>query len=152
VDSGTSNWPLKIGQKLKRRQLHALVGGAFQWGITSCMQRSAMLVFNNPKKAREFGYDRWEGWQPNGEFHYTGQGPIGDQDIATRSNNSLLRSKARGIPVHLFRSEGTEVTYLGLFELGENPYRWERAPDQLGNNRKVVVFHLVQVEIDHARD
>ena len=99
MDSGTSNWPIKIGQKLKRRQLHALVGGAFQWGITSCMQRSAMLVFNNPKKAREFGYDRWEGWQPNGEFHYTGQGPIGDQDIATRSNNSLLRSKARGIPV-----------------------------------------------------
>ena len=52
--------------------------------------------------------------------------------------------------MHLFRSEGTEVTYLGLFELAENPFRWERSLDEKGNNRKVVVFHLVQVEIDHA--
>jgi len=150
MDTPAPNWPIEIGQKLKRRQLHALVGGANQWGITSCLQSSAMLVFNNPKKAKKFGYDLHEGWQPNGEFHYTGQGPVGDQEISTRSNNRLLRSKARNIPVHLFRSEDTEVTYLGLFELAENPFRWERSLDEKGNNRKVVVFHLVQVEIDHA--
>jgi hypothetical protein len=112
------------------------------------MNGSSLLVFSNPKKARKFGYDIWEGPRSDGMYHYTGQGPIGDQDISARSNKALLRSKARQLPVHLFTSEGTEVTYVGLFELAEDPYRWERAPDLLGNNRRVVVFHLVRVDID----
>ena len=143
-------WPIEVGQKLLRRQLHSLVGGAHQWGITSCMNGAAMLVFSNPAKARKFGYDRWEGPVPNGGYHYTGQGPIGDQDVSTRANKSLLRSQFYSIPVYLFRSEGTEVTYLGRFKLSETPYRWETAPDLLGNDRKVVVFQFVQVETDHA--
>lgn len=143
-----NSWPIKVGQKLKRRQLHSLVGGAHQWGITSCMNGSAILVFSNPAKSRKFGYDRWEGPRSDGTYHYTGQGPVGDQDISTRSNRALIRSKARQLPVHLFTSEGTEVTYVGLFELAEDPYRWERAPDQLGNDRRVVVFHLVRLDVD----
>lgn len=145
-----NTWPIKVGQKLKRRQLHSIVGGSHQWGITSCMNGSALLVFSNPTKARKFGYDRWEGPRSNGTYHYTGQGPIGDQDVSTRSNKALIRSKARHLPVHLFTSEGTEVTYVGLFELAEDPYRWERAPDLLGNDRRVVVFQMVRVEIDHS--
>jgi len=143
-----NSWPIKVGQKLKRRQLHSLVGGAHQWGITSCMNGSALLVFSNPAKSKKFGYDRWEGPRSDGTYHYTGQGPVGDQDISTRSNRALIRSKARQLPVHLFTSEGTEVTYVGLFELAEDPYRWERAPDLLGNDRRVVVFHLVRLDVD----
>ena len=107
-----------------------------------------MLVFINPAKARKFGYDRWEGPRPNGGYHYTGQGPIGDQDISVGANKSLLLSRSSGIPVHLFRSESTEVTYLGQFKLSETPYRWERALDLLGNDRRVVVFQFVKVQIN----
>jgi len=114
------------------------------------MNRAAVLVFSNPSKARKFGYDRWEGPQQSGAYHYTGQGPIGDQDVSTRANKSLLRSKALHLPVHLFKSEGTDVTYLGLYELTEDLYRWEKAPDERGQIRKVDVFHLVKVEIDHS--
>ena len=150
MEHNSEKWPIEVGEKILRRKLHALVGGGHQWGITSCMNGSALLVFVNPVKAKKFGYDRWEGPVPNGGYHYTGQGPIGDQDVSTRANKSLLRSQFSGIPVHLFRSEGTEVTYLGQYKLAENPYRWERAPDELGNNRRVVVFQFVQVEIDQA--
>jgi 5-methylcytosine-specific restriction protein A len=147
--SGTT-WPIKIGQRLKRRHLHALVGGAQQWGITSCLKGAAMLVFSNPKRSRQYGYDRWEGPRSDGSYHYTGQGTVGHQDVTTRANRQLLRSKALGKPIHLFESEGTEVTYIGQHELAEDPYRWEEAPDEKGENRRVVVFHLVRVEIDHA--
>ena len=140
------HWPISVGQKLKRRALHTLVGGSHQWGITSCMGGKAILIFTNPNKARKFGYDRWEGPQADGVFLYTGQGPVGDQDVSTRSNKSLLLSKARNLPCHLFRSVGNEVTYLGEYELAEDPFRWERAPDQDGNDRKVIVFHLIQVD------
>lgn len=150
MEDKIQKWPIVVGQKLLRKSLHALVGGGHQWGITSCMGGSALLVFTNPAKAKKFGYDRWEGSVPNGGFHYTGQGPIGDQDVSTRANKSLLRSQFSGIPVHLFRSAGTEVTYLGQYKLAENPYRWEKAPDELGNNRRVIVFQFVQVQIDHA--
>ncbi len=141
-------WPIHVGQKLRRQVLHSLVGGAHQWGITSCMNRKAILVFSNPPKSKKFGYDRWEGRRSNGAYHYTGQGPNGDQDVSSRANKSLLRSKALGLPVHLFESEGAEVTYVGLYQLAEDPYRWEVAPDSNGMTRKVVVFHLVQVQID----
>ena len=143
-------WPIKVGETLKRRRLHTLVGGAHQWGITSCLDGRAMLLFRNPKKSKKFGYDKWEGKQGNGQFHYTGQGVKGNQDVSTRANKSLLMSKDLGKPVHVFESLGTDVTYLGHYELLDNPYRWEIAPDETGRERRVVVFHLQRVEIDHA--
>lgn len=144
------DWPVVVGQTLKRQQLHALVGGARQWGITSCLKGVAILVFSNPRRSRQYGYDRWEGPRADGAYHYTGQGTIGHQDVSSGANRQLLRSKALGKSVHLFESEGTDVTYVGPYELAENPFRWEVAPDQKGNLRQVVVFHLLRVEIDHV--
>ena len=143
-------WPIRVGETLKRRRLHALVGGAHQWGITSCLNGRAMLLFRNPKKSKKFGYDKGEGQQDNGQFHYTGQGVKGNQDVSSRANKSLLMSKDLEKPVHIFESLGTDVTYLGRYELLDNSYRWEVAPDETGHERRVVVFHLLRVEIDHA--
>jgi len=145
-----SDWPVKVGQTLKRQRLHALVGGAHQWGITSCLGGKAMLVFCNPKKSKKFGYDKWEGRQSNGEFHYTGQGVRGNQEISSGANRSLLRSRELGKPIHLFVSAGTDVTYVGQHELAADAFRWETAPDETGRDRRVVVFQMVRVEIDHA--
>ena len=143
-------WPIKVGETLKRRRLHTLVGGAHQWGITSCLDGRAMLLFRNPKKSKKFGYDKWEGQQVNGQFHYTGQGVRGNQDVTSRANKSLLMSKDLGKPVHVFESLGTDVTYLGHFELLDDAFRWEVAPDETGRERRVVVFQLMRVEIDHS--
>lgn len=145
-----NEWPIEVGETLKRRRLHALVGGAHQWGITSCLNGRAMLLFRNPKKSKKFGYDKWEGQKDNGQFHYTGQGVKGNQDVSSRANKSLLMSKDLGKPVHIFESSGTDVTYLGLYELLDDAFRWEIAPDETGRDRRVVVFHLMRLEIDHA--
>ena len=150
MSSNNEPWPVVVGEKIRRQKLHALVGGAQQWGITSCKKGTAVLVFSNPLKSRKFGYDRWEGPRSDGAYHYTGQGPAGDQDVSARANKVLLRSKSLEIPVHLFEAEGPEVTYLGQFELAEDPYRYEKAPDINGLLRKVVVFQLIRVEIDHS--
>ena len=140
----TSTWPIKVGGKLKRVELHAKVGGARQWGITSCLNGSAVLVFANPKKSAKFGYDKWEKEMGNGDYHYTGQGPVGDQVVDSRANKSLLKTQTSSAPIHLFEADGTTVTYKGQYKLDSNPYRYERSLDFNGNDRRVIVFHLVQ--------
>jgi len=136
-------WPVTVGATLKRVQLHQMVGGAHQWGITSCLGGTAMLVFSDPQKARKFGYDKWEGSQSDGSFHYTGQGKFGPQTLESGANLRLLNSTTEGKLVHVFLAKSPEVTYLGPFSLGAPPFRWESAPDADGRERPVVVFHLV---------
>lgn len=143
MEESLSSWPFSVGQRTTRREVHARVGGAHQWGITSCLQGKAVLVFSNPAKGRKFGYDRWQGWRPDGRFHYTGQGITGNQDIASRSNKVLLRTIETGLPIYLFEVDGKEVVYQGEFALDQVPYRIEDAPDARSLQRKVVVFHLV---------
>ena len=135
-------WPLVIGECSSLQSLQEVVGGSRQWGITSCMSGLHFLVFHNPHSARKNGYDRWEGFQPDGSFHYTGQGRVGDQSIDQGANKSLLSTLGTSTPIYLLRSEGTSVTYLGKFCLSDNPCRIERALDSQGNERSVVVFHL----------
>ena len=139
-----SQWPVKVGQTLKRVALHEKVGGARQWGITSCLDGRAVLVFANPGKAAKFGYDKWEREQSNGEYHYTGQGPVGNQEVDCRANKSLLKTQMSNAPIHLFEADGTSVTYKGHYKLNSNPYRYERSLDLNGNDRRVIVFHLVR--------
>ncbi len=140
-----SEWPVKVGQTLRRVVLHEKVGGARQWGITSCLDGRAVLVFANPGKAAKYGYDKWEREQSNGEYHYTGQGPVGDQKVDSRANKSLLKTQLSNSPIHLFEANGTSVTYKGQYKLNGNPYRYERSLDLNGNDRRVIVFHLVRV-------
>jgi hypothetical protein len=140
----THAWPVKVGEKLKRVELHAKVGGARQWGITSCLNGDAVLVFANPGKSAKFGYDKWERELANGDYHYTGQGPVGDQVVDSRANKSLLKTQASNAPIHLFEVDGTTVTYKGPYKLDSNPYRYERSLDLNGNDRRVIVFHLIQ--------
>jgi 5-methylcytosine-specific restriction protein A len=137
------SWPVDVGATLKRVHLHQMVGGAHQWGITSCLNGSAILVFSDAKKAQKFGYDKWEGFQRDGSFHYTGQGKFGPQTIESGSNRRLLRSSEDRKPIHVFLAHSPLVTYVGQFSLGIQPFRWEKAPDADGHERSVVVFHLL---------
>ncbi len=143
TDSRYLSWPISVGTTLKRVQVHAMVGGAHQWGVTSCLGGAAMLIFADPVKSREFGYDKWEGMQLDGSFHYTGQGKFGPQTVDSGPNRRLLKSNEEGRLIHVFRAQSPYVTYIGIFHLGEPPYRWESAPDTNGIERPVVVFHLI---------
>jgi hypothetical protein len=139
-------WPILRGQTLKRTELHSLVGGAQQWGITSYQNGLGVLIFANPLSSRRYGYDKWEGQKPSGVFDYTGQGRFGDQNIEKGANRTLLATQRTKKPIRLFVVNKTDVTYLGKYKLADDPFRYEFAPDESGLSRRVVVFSLVPVE------
>jgi hypothetical protein len=139
-------WPISVGSSLSKASIHSSVGGSGQHGMTSCLNGSAFLVFHNKTAGKKYGYDRWEGWQTDGSFRYTGQGVKGDQKF-TRCNKSLLQMSALGKPIHLFQTDkkGNPYEYTGLVTLGDPTYELKLAPDKNGNERQVIVFHLIPI-------
>ena len=75
------------------------------------------------------------------DFHYTGQGQEGDQEI-TAGNKAIIDSKQAGMPIHLFKkhNEGGLWEYLG--EVSYQDHYWDEQTDSKGNRRKVVMFKL----------
>lgn len=147
-----SLFPVTLGNSLRKKEIHELVGGSGQHALTSCLGGLGFLVFHDPVKGKEFGYDRWEGAQLDGTFHYTGQGVNGDQ-MLRGPNKSLLQTVANGTPIHFFtrpepgikRKPGNPYTYCGTVALAEYPYSVKTAPDKSGALRNVLVFHFVPV-------
>lgn len=139
-------FPISVGQTIAKKAIHQLLGGSDQHGMTSCLNGSQFLVFHNETVGKEFGYDRWEGWQADGSFHYTGQGVHGDQKF-TRSNKSLLKMANEGRPIHLFRTakKSSPYVYVGLVSLGDPQFVLRTAPDKSGADRQVIVFHLLPI-------
>lgn len=84
---------------------------------------------------------RWVAQRRN--IHVDGDGQEGDQSPDKGGNRALLAAPALGRPIRLFRSEGTDTTYLGESVLAEPPYYQAEAPDRLGVPRSVLVFRLL---------
>jgi len=148
-----NEFPIPIGSSLPKASIHAVVGGSSQHGMTSCLNGSAFLVFHNKTAGKKYGYDRWEGWQTDGSFRYTGQGVKGDQKF-TRCNKSLVQMSALGKPIHLFQTEkkGNPYKYTGLVTLGDPTFDLKLAPDENGDERQVIVFHLIPIGHTTAPD
>jgi hypothetical protein len=100
-----------------------------------------MLIFTDRLKSSRNGYDRWEGFTPDGGLHYTGAGRRGNQTFSD-ANRLLASTGETNKPVYVCESSGTMVTFIGVFRLAKVPYRFELAPDRDGKLRKVIVFHL----------
>jgi hypothetical protein len=120
--------------------------------MTSCLSKTAFLIFYDPKAGRKFGYDLWEGEQADGTFSYTGQGVKGDQRMRG-PNIGLVRAAQQNAPIHFFRRpelgekrlKGNPYTYVGRVMLGDPMFQEQIAPGEDGRNRKVFVFNLVPV-------
>ncbi len=136
-----SDWEIEIGETLPRRELHARHGGAWYGGMEPAVASNSVFLFTNPSQGPAFGY-KYDGWQPDGTFHYTGDGQVGTQNPAQGGNAALLAAASKGRTVRLFRSGETLTTYLGAFELLDPPYFTAPAPDREGNLRDVLVFRL----------
>lgn len=147
-----SNFPFFSGEQVTKLAIHQAVGGSNQHAMTSCLSRTAFLIFYDPKAGMKFGYDLWEGEQADGTFSYTGQGVKGDQRMRG-PNSGLVRAAQENAPIHFFRrpelgvkrSRSNPYTYVGRVMLGNPMFKEEVAPDEDGRNRKVFVFSLVPV-------
>ncbi|MBM4419957.1 MAG: restriction endonuclease, partial [Chloroflexi bacterium] len=122
-------WDISPGTTLLRSELHDRWGGARFGGIEPAPRAESVFLFYKPDVRSAFGYD-YDGAQPDGTFHYTGDGQVGDQLPTVGGNKSLLDAPRRGRTIRLFRAAGTMVTYEGAFKLiGQPPYFQAEAKD-----------------------
>ncbi len=136
------HWDIAVGETMLRRELHARWGGGWYGGMEPAVKASSVFLFTKPEQGERYGYN-FDGWHPDGTFHYTGDGQQGDQSPTVGGNKALLDAPGLGRTIRLFRSAGRETTYLGAFTLGVPAYSTADAPDRDGMVRSVLVFRLV---------
>lgn len=135
---------LVVGQSYLRSDLHARFGGNPRAGI--CPTASGpVLFFSDPPSGTKFGYDQHDEVVA-GIYRYTGEGRTGDQQIV-RGNRAILSGK----PLLMFsRIDQKSWVFVGQVGLAEPAYEIADAPDQLGFERKVLVFRLTELDADFS--
>jgi hypothetical protein len=147
-----TEWNLKPGQALLRRELHDEFGGGRQGGMEPSQKTPNVFLFTSTAGAA-FGYD-FDGWHPDGTFHYTGEGQLGDQ-VMSHGNRATRDHIAEGRSLRLFEKLGTSVTYIGEFTIPDESHLLiDEAPDAGKQKRAVFVFRLkplgdTWVGVDH---
>jgi hypothetical protein len=136
----TGDWVLRPGELIKRTDLHARYGGRGQGGIAPSTRSPNVMIFTAPS-GHKYGY--FDGLHPDGCFHYTGEGQIGDQQLK-QGNRALAEHAQMNKSVRLFSGASGEVTYVGEFQVDpQKPYYKTDAP-AFGEDamREVIVFRL----------
>lgn len=144
-DGLEKEWPLEIGDVVRRRALHATFGGQQQGGIVTPKSIPDIIVITDTASGAKHGYDVFEGLQEDGSFAYTGEGQHGPQEL-TRGNRALAESAQKSRPIRLFTKQGVYITYVGEFATAERAYRFEVIPDSDGELRRGIIFSLVPVD------
>ncbi|WP_139334985.1 hypothetical protein [Mycobacterium sp. GA-1841] len=145
----SASWNVQPGETLIRGDIHRVYGGNPQAGISRSGATPNVIVYSDPAKAGDNGYD-FDGWDAReGVFYYTGEGKTGDQKM-DRGNRAIADHCADGYALRLFLAIGNKPgsqtriqRYLGEFEVDlERPYEIRTAPGTDGALRKVFVFRL----------
>jgi len=141
----TVNWDIKVGEVLKRTEIHSRYGGGGMGGIEPSARTPNIFIFTSDS-GTTFGYNFDEELE-DGSFLYTGDGQLGDQDPTVGGNKAIIEHRKKGRALRLFESaeKKTFVRYVGEFELADAEPETRRAPDAKGDERDVLVFHLVPV-------
>ncbi len=147
AESQHDAWDLKPGDTIERKQLHQRFGGRTQGGIGPSAKSPNVMVFTDPVAGEKHGY--YDGWMPDGYFHYSGEGQYGDQRMIS-GNASILNHKVEGRALRVFKGARGLVTYLGEFEIAaDDPYYEADAPETNdGPIRKVIVFRLRPIDAE----
>lgn len=119
-------------------------GGSRYSGISPSSQTPAIFLFTGDS-GEQYGYR--DEFDEDGVFSYTGEGQVGDMQL-TKGNLSITNHARDGRALHIFKSleKGGGQKYLGEFTYAGHSY--ERGPDREGNERRLIVFHLVPIGKD----
>jgi len=143
-----AEWTLTPGTRIKRTALHKKYGGRRQGGIAPSTVSPNILVFTAPS-GHKYGY--YDGMQPDGCFHYTGEGQVGDQQFK-QGNRALADHQKANKSVRLFVGARGEVIYVGEFRVDQSkPFYTTDALDLKDEMREVIVFRLRPVG-DYERE
>lgn len=135
-------WDLEPGAVIERKQLHAKYGGRTQGGIGPSAKTPNVMIFTDPVAGEKHGY--YDGWMPDGLFHYSGEGQYGDQRMLS-GNASILNHSEEGRALRVFQGARGMVTYLGEFAVA-GWYEADAPETGDGPLRKVIVFKLRPVD------
>ncbi|MER6732571.1 restriction endonuclease [Streptomyces puniciscabiei] len=141
VDSAETEvieWDLEPGDVIERKQLHAKYGGRTQGGIGPSAKTPNVMIFTDPIAGEKHGY--YDGWMPDGLFHYSGEGQYGDQRMLS-GNASIRNHEAEGRALRVFEGARGKVRYVGQFSF-EDWYEADAPETGDGPLRKVIVFKL----------
>jgi hypothetical protein len=141
------SWLLEVGDRTRRREVHAAYGGQQQGGISTPRRIRDILIFTDPVNGARHGYDRFEGLHEDGTYSYTGEGQFGDQ-VFERGNVALRDAAKDGRTIRLFTTKGVHATYVGAFTTGSPTYRLETIPDNEGVPRQGIIFNLEPLDAD----
>jgi hypothetical protein len=134
-----TEWNLAPGARVKRTKLQDKYGGRRQGGIAPSTKSPNVLIFSAPS-GHKYGY--FDGMHPDGCFHYTGEGQVGDQQLK-QGNRALAEHVQANKSVRLFWGARGDVTYVGEFRVDQsNPWYKTDAPDVEEEIREVIVFRL----------
>jgi 5-methylcytosine-specific restriction protein A len=132
----------EVGRIYNRRDdIHALFGGQRQGGICTPSGAPYIFLFTG-ESGEQYGYG-WDGWNEDGVYLYTGEGQVGDMQFV-RGNKAIRAHLEDGKDLLMFEilGKGKGVRFVGYFACAS----WEvrTGPDLKGNNREVIIFHLVR--------
>lgn len=136
-----------IGRTYDRRtEIHGPFGGNAQSGVASSATTDAVFVFTGQSGER-YGYFDKEEIDEQGcrIFTYTGEGQIGDMTF-DRGNLAIRDHAAEGRALHLFQSLGKSKGQRYIGEYVYVDHTWSTGPDITGEQRKIIIFHLVAVQ------
>ena len=130
------------GREVRRKDLHAMLGGQQQGGISTPAKFPIILAFTGDR-GEDHGYK--DGWSDEGIFLYTGEGQEGDMEF-TKGNKAIRDHHENGEDIHLFeyRVAGSGIVYY----VGQMSYIGHQIKDKdsKGRERKVIVFELMPSE------
>ena len=129
------------GTEFRRLDLHALFAGQRYGGISTPSRFPFIMIFTG-EQGEDYGYK--DGWTEEGTFLYTGEGQEGDMQFI-KGNKAILEHVDDGKDVHLFEYIRTgHVRYVGqMICIGYKV----RDKDNKGQDRKVIVFELMPIEV-----
>jgi 5-methylcytosine-specific restriction protein A len=140
LNESTTPPTFQVGRVYNRRaDIHGPYGGQQQGGISTPSRCPFIFLFSS-SSGRQHGYQ--DGWNEEGVYFYTGEGQSGDMQFV-RGNLAIRDHAADGKDIHLFEAlaQGEGYRYLGRFDCAGWEYR--RGPDTAGQDRQVIVFHLL---------
>ena len=133
----------EVGRIYNRQQeIHNVYGGQRQGGISTPSGWPFIFLFTG-ESGEQYGYR--DGWDENGIFLYTGEGQVGDMAFS-RGNKAIRDHATEGKDLHLFEAlgKGKGYRYVGRFACSSWEFR--QGVDRNGDERRVIVFHLIQPE------
>ena len=132
-----------VGRDYSRRDaIHMNYGGSRQSGVSTSAACPAIFLFTGDT-GEQYGYR--DDFDSADVFSYTGEGQVGDMEFKA-GNRAIRDHAADGRALYLFRSlgKGKLQRYMGEFVMAN--YSIRRGPDREGNERNIIVFHLLRVD------